>query len=206
VQSDDGIASATVEVPLDAIEVPTADPWPEVNDPGPFDGDEAPDPTNRSARKNNDIPRAGAPRLDEWQDFFARVVIKGITERWVDHAFRDVDEDKLTDRELRRLYLAPDERERIARPLSELANKNKFTRRHGRTIIAAADSVDSVMALALWFGRVNRIASKYSGTRPVKGSVVKDERTPPFEGNGTNGQANGYEHGFAPWPESPGTG
>lgn len=177
---------------------------------GPFDDLEIADPTNRQDRKDNETPKAGPPRLDEWQDFFSRVLIKGLTERYVSWAFRGIDEELLTDREMQKLHLLKEERERIARPFSELANKAKFTRKHGRTIIGLSDSIDSVLALGMWFGRVNKIAEKYAKTRPVKGKVVKsDVGSGSFEENGTGGSDNGqsgwqYESGM--FPESPGTG
>jgi hypothetical protein len=191
-------------------DIPIGEPWPTGREPGPFDDvtvPEPPDPTDREARKDNEKPKAGPPSLDQWQDFFARVVIKGVTERYIDFVFRGIDENELTERELARLYLSPEERERIARPFSELANKLKVTRKHGRTIIASADSVDSVLALAMWFGRVNRIAARHS--KPQVKVVQSDVSSSPFEANGTAGETNGfagYGTSYQPWPESPGTG
>lgn len=105
--------------------------------------------------------KTGMPNIDEWMHFFCNSVIKVATDFYIDMAFRGIDEEWLTEREIQRIKLSEDERRRMGRPLAEFAYKNKFTRKHGRSIIAAADSIDSVIQFGMWFSRVNRIAAKY---------------------------------------------
>jgi len=104
---------------------------------------------------------AGPPKLDEWMDFFGRVLIRGATDFYIHLAFDGIDEELLTPREVERIKLSKVERERIAKPFAELANKSKLTRKHGRKIIALTGSIDSVIQLGMWISRVNRIAAKY---------------------------------------------
>lgn len=146
-------------------------------------------------------PKSGPPKLDEWQDFLSRVVLGLATDAYIDWAFRGIDEDVLTEREIARLQLREDERDRIAKPFAELANKLKFTRKHGRTIIAASGSAESAWYMAMWFGRVNRIARKH---RPPQGKVVHERtgQSTPSENNGTSG--NGTHGNYTIF--QPGTG
>jgi len=115
---------------------------------------------------------AGPPKLDEWMDFFGRVLIRGATDFYIHLAFDGIDEELLTPREVERIKLSKVERERIAKPFAELANKSKLTRKHGRKIIALTGSIDSVIQLGMWISRVNRIAAKYRAitgqTRPSR--------------------------------------
>lgn len=104
-------------------------------------------------------PSKGIPSLDEWMDFFSRVLIRLATDFYIDFAFRGVDENLLTDREIQSIKLGAEERDRIAKPFAEFANKNKFTRRHGREILATAGSIDAILQLGIWFSRVTRIAN-----------------------------------------------
>jgi hypothetical protein len=106
-------------------------------------------------------PKAGPPKLEEWQKFFSRVLIRSATNWYIEFAFRGIDEDELSDREVDRIKITEDEREKIARPFAELANKSKFTRKHGRTIVALTDSWDSMVTLGMWYNRVNRVARKH---------------------------------------------
>jgi hypothetical protein len=101
--------------------------------------------------------KAGPPALDEWMDFFSRVVIRMATDFYIDAAFSGIDENILTAREIDRVKLTKAERDRMARPFAELSNKLKFTRKHGRTIIASAGTVDAVLQMGMWVSRVNRI-------------------------------------------------
>lgn len=114
-----------------------------------------------TGKADDDAARSTPPRADEWQDFWSRTILRLGTDFYIDRAFSDIDEDWLSEREIRRIRLAPDERDRIAKPLAELSNKLKFTRKHGRTIIATAGSIDSLIQLGMWMNRVNRIARKY---------------------------------------------
>lgn len=119
---------------------------------------------------------AGVPTIDEWLDFFSRIVVATLTDFAIEMAFRGVDEELLSDREIQSIKLAPDERDRIAKPFAEFAHRNKFTRKHGREIIAAAGSIDAVLQLGLWYTRMTRIAMKY---RQMSGRPVRQARFRP---------------------------
>lgn len=142
--------------------------------------------------KDSDKAKSSPPRVDEWQDFFSRVVIRSLTNYYIDLEFRGIDEDLLTDSEIERIKMSPEERDKLAKPFSELANKIKFMRKHGRAIIAGGGISDSVIALALWQHRVARIARKYK-TRTVQGSVHVGSRPGQPPQNGYN--PNQYQSG-----------
>jgi len=139
-------------------------------------------------------PRSGPPRVDEWQHFFSRIVIGTLTDFYVTIAFRGIDEDRLTEKETEMLIMRKEERDSIARPLAEFANKTPYLRKRGRLIVSSAASVESLVALGMWFSRVNRIARKYranSRTRTVRGNANVS--------NGSNAhQANANGNGSSP--------
>src|SRR5262249_9510123 len=109
--------------------------------------------------------KSGPPTGDEWLDFFSRVLVRLLTDFYIDVALRDVDEELLTEREMDRIHLTVTERNRIAKPFAEFSLKNKFMRKHGRSIVSLAGSLDSIIQLGMWVNRVNRIAAKYSGEK-----------------------------------------
>lgn len=128
-----------------------------------------PTPPPRDASK-------GIPALDDWMDFFARIFLRVVCDWYISFAFRGIDENLLTDREVDRLQLSDDERKRIAVPLSELSYKSKLMRKHGRTIIASGGAFDALITLGTWASRVNRIAGRYKA-KTVTGTVY--ERSGP---------------------------
>lgn len=132
-------------------------------------------------------PKSGAPTLDEWQSFFSRIVVRFLTDGYIAYAFRGIDENALSERDLQKLKLNKDERDKIAVPFSEYANKSPFARKHGRQIVAAVDSLESVATLAIWMGRVNRIARKYR-PQQTKGKAANNVRTRQAESNGHDEQ------------------
>jgi hypothetical protein len=115
---------------------------------------------------DRDKPKAGPPTLDEWQDFFARVVFLTLAEWYVSWCFRGVDEGLVTDEDLRRCQLDKEERKAIALPLSELANKSTVARKHGRQLIAFFESAEAFILIGMWMSKVHRVARKY---KPQKG-------------------------------------
>ncbi len=119
-------------------------------------------PFGKRNRKDEDKAKSTPPTADEWLDFFARIVFRFITEWYVDFVFRGIDDDLVSDHDAAKLLLTEDERRVIARPFAEYANKNPYLRKHGRQIVAFADSFESLVILGQWFSRVNRIARKYS--------------------------------------------
>ena len=164
-------------------------PEPETIPPGSklTGGYEEPPPTK------DDKVRSGPPLVGEWQDFFSRIVIRSATNWYIDAAFRGIDEDMLSEREIEHIQMMPEERDRIAKPFAEFANKIKFLRKHGRVIIAGGGISDSVIALGMWMRRVNRIARKY---RNRQVNVGTGQSQPP---QGNNGFIPGYgQHYYSP--------
>lgn len=139
--------------------------------------------------KKEDKAKATPPRVDEWQAFFSRVV-RGMCNGYIEMCFRGVDEDLLSDREIDSLKITQDERDRIAKPPAEFANKFAWTRKHGRLIISAGGLSDSFIALLMWMRRVNRIARKYK-TRTIRGNVSPG----PNEQAAQNGTGSGFVPG-----------
>lgn len=175
----------------DDILITDTEPEPEP-EPGPPARRARPRKTPRDDTAGDSKPRAGPPTLDEWHDFFSRRVIKGLSGLYIDAAFRGIDEDWLSESEIDRIQLSDDERDRIARPFAELANKTGFLRRNGRILIAAGGVSDSLIALGIWTRRVNRIARKYRN-RTVRANVSpgQGEPQPNPNGNGAGSYVTG---------------
>jgi hypothetical protein len=113
--------------------------------------DEKPDPTLKT----------GPPDVKEWQDFFSRIVLRTLTNYYVTFAFRGIDEDIVSDRDIDRMKLTKEERQKIAAPLATFSTKSKLLRKHGRLIVSSGDSIDALISLGTWASRVNRLAHKY---------------------------------------------
>lgn len=164
----------------------------------------------RAKRDSSDGPReakATPPSLDEWSNFFSRVVLRVGTEFYIDLAFRGIDEDAVTERDIERLAMTDEERQMIATPFAELSHKSKFMRKHGRMIVASGDALNALVVLGVWFSRVNRIAAKYR-PKVVKskvapnGSSGQSAEAPIWEGSGGGRFPPGWDGGWA----NPGTG
>lgn len=124
--------------------------------------------------------KSGIPGVDEWRHFFSRILIKTAADFYVDWAFRGIDEDWLTDREVAKICLTDEERDRVSRPFAEFAYKSKFMRKHGREIIATGDSIEAIIQLGVWYSRVNRIAGKYrrmgrNGIQPANAAQQRQQ-------------------------------
>lgn len=148
---------------------------------------ENPDRTSKPEAKS------GPPTLDEWQDFIGRFAIRGITEAYLSFALSDI-EDELSPREREQIRLTQEDLKEMAAPMASLAHKSKFARRKGRGIIAAADSMESVIAMVIWMRRVNKIAKKYrkpKNTTPVQGFVVEGPENGNSGSNGEQGPGTG---------------
>ena len=155
----------------------------------------------------------GIPDKDEWLDFFSRIVLKVGLELYTDFAFRGIDAEVVSESDLRRIKVSKEERDIIARPFAEYSTKNKFLRKHGREIVAFADSLESLVTLGIWMRKVNRIASKY---RPKKENRQRNLRLKPERGfahehdgqnarPGTNGSEPGDDY-IVPTIFNPGSG
>jgi hypothetical protein len=154
--------------------------------------------------------KTGPPSLDEWTGFFSRVVLRVVTEYYISYAFRGVDEEMLTEREVERLAMTDDERQLIAVPFAEISNKSKFMRKHGRMIVASGDAFNALLVIGMWASRVNRIAAKYRPRQPkaqvrINGMSASNgssgQGTP--EAAGSEGSTGGYvPPGFPIFPGS----
>lgn len=133
--------------------------------------------------------KAGIPTIDDWEDFFSRILLRVAGDWYIQQAFSGVDENLLTEREVQRIQLSDDEKRRIAVPFAELSHKSKIMRKYGRTIIASGGAFDAIVAIGMWTSRVNRIARKYK-PRNIQGRIVHERSGP-----GTQAEANGGQYG-----------
>jgi hypothetical protein len=117
---------------------------------------------------HDDRARAGPPTLEEWQDFFSRVVLLTFCEWYVTFAFRNVPEDLVSDEDMARCVLSKEDRRSICIPIAEFANKNAAARKHGRQVIALFESMEAFLILGMWMSRVNRVARRYKPKREKK--------------------------------------
>lgn len=164
-------------------------------------GDTVDDSRLRQAVQDAPPPREakpGIPALDEWMDFFSRIVLRVACDWYIDWAFRGIDENLLNDREIERIQMTDGERQRIAVPFAELSHKSKLMRKHGRTIIASGGAFDAIVTIGTWTSRVNRIARKH---KSVQGKVIHSERTrqsepPAPDRSGYEGANGGHVGGW----------
>jgi hypothetical protein len=151
----------------------------------PVPDDDAPlvDPEKRQKEKT----KTGPPDPEEWLDFFSRIILKVGMNSYIDFAFRNVDEERVSEADLKRIQVTKEERDSIARPFGEYASKNPYTRKHGRQVVALTDSLESLLTLGIWIRRVNRVAKKY---KPVKRQTIRPTTVlrESREANGANGQ------------------
>lgn len=135
------------------------------------------------------------PSLDEWQHFFGKIVLRLACDWYLSFAFRGIDDDVVSERDIERLAMTDEERLRISTPLSELSNKSTFMRKHGRKLVATGDAFEAMVTIGAWMSRVNRIASKYR-PKTAQARVVPNGNngSGPPEANGTSytsGATNG---------------
>lgn len=145
--------------------------------------------------------KSGPPSLDEWQRFFSRVLLKVITETYINWVFRGIDEDTISERDIERLMMTDDERKYIAVPLAEVSNKSKFMRKHGRMIVASGDAFNAFVVMTAWANRVNRIAAKYKPqSAKISEMRIRSERngSPTPSGNEAQPNLNGTLGGRFP--------
>jgi hypothetical protein len=215
---DDGVSQPFTDFPSMSDGGPLSDGEiidAEIVDDGSGNDQAALPPAQRARKeRTKDQPRApreaktGPPSLDEWTGFFSRVVLRVVTEYYISYAFRGIDEELLTEREVERLAMSDDERQLIAVPFAEISNKSKFMRKHGRMIVASGDAFNALVVLGMWASRVNRIAAKYRPRQPksqvrVNGMSASNGSSGPgeAEATGQEGSAGGYiPPGFPVFP------
>jgi hypothetical protein len=93
---------------------------------------------------------------------------------------RDID---LSPQEEQAIALSKEDLKEMSAPFASIAAKSKIGQKHGRSIIAAADSYESILALAIWMRRVNKIAKRHKAeskhnraNREAEKHVAKVER------------------------------
>lgn len=146
---------------FDPEDVPTLDV---TTAPPVFQVEDIPEPKEERPKFT---AKSGPPTLEEWQDFIGRIVLRSLTEFYLDSALRGI-RDLLTDRELEEIRLTKDELKELAAPFASLAHKSKFARKRGRQIIEASNSLEAMFALIIWMRRVNRITRKYRAPKNVR--------------------------------------
>lgn len=104
------------------------------------------------------VPKGGAPSVDEWQDFIGRIVLRTLFDGYMTLMLRDIE---LSEQEERYLHLSKQDLKEMSAPLAGFASKNRTLRKHGRSIVSAADSWESVVAISIWLRRVNRVARRH---------------------------------------------
>lgn len=158
-------------------------------DPGPVidselvgeEGEKKDKPLVRETRPTKKNARGTAPTAIEWQDWFSNVLIRYATDYYLSFAFRGIDEDIVSERDLNRINLSKEERHRIAEPLAEFASKSSIGKKYGRTLISTTGSLESLVTLGMWASRVSRIARKYRPERTKKNvNSRQTESEPPF--------------------------
>jgi hypothetical protein len=194
-----------------------------VDDPNTADAEPPPDYRDSAAALNaiaaapedevDDAPppaRSGPPRVDEWQHFFSKVLIGTLTDFYVMAAFRGIDEEQLSEKDAKSLVMTKNERDAIARPLAEFANKTPYLRKRGRLIVSSADSLESLVTLGMWFSRVNRISRKHRPNRAQRPRTVRSNVDVSSGPGSPNPTTNGAEPGTRDFSEfrvfNPGSG
>lgn len=129
--------------------------------------------------------KKGPPKLDEWQDFFGRVVIRALVNGYLAFQLGDLF-DELSPMEIQQITLSKEDMREMAAPFATVANNSSFARKHGRSIIALADSYESILNLLFWMRRVNKISRKHGG-KPKQQKKQRQQQTPQ------RGNTNGYD-------------
>jgi hypothetical protein len=110
--------------------------------------------------------KSGPPSIDEWQDFLGRIVVRLVLEGYLALMLRDIE---MTEDERASIAMSKQDLKEIAAPLATVAAKNKWTRKHGREILAFADSYEAGARLVIWAHRVERIRRRHrKGTPEVQ--------------------------------------
>lgn len=161
-------------------------------------------PKEDGAKPKNPAPKGktGPPDFTEWQDFIGGVLIHWICVAFVSVAMRRINRDILSIDDKDDLELDEEEELLIAKPLSTwLTNSgSEFNTKYGRIIINLRESIEAMVILAFYMGRVNRVARKYKPkhAKPTQNGVnnvvaiVRDRDT------GTDREINSEPPQFPP--------
>lgn len=160
----------------------------------------APPLVEKPERLSEPEAKSGPPSLSEWEDFFGRFVIRLLTEGYIYLVLGDLI-DELTPTEAKQIMLTKEDMREIAAPLASMSNKSRFMKKHGRGIIAAADSYESVITILMWMRRVNRIAKRHRNMKQPQTMTMQPIRT---QDGVTDEVPNGYPSGQVNGIEQPG--
>ena len=160
----------------------------------PDSGEDAsePPPGSRSERDERKRTRGegirtAPPNADEWNKFLALTVLRLVTEGYLYMVlFKDIDESMLTSHERELISLSKEDLLDITAPVSVVVSRQKIARKHGRELIALADSFESILDLFVWMRRVNKIARRYRASEPPQ-----QAQADYIEGTIVNGQVPG---------------
>lgn len=183
----DAVDSADSIDEFDPVDIPVLDVSTGPKIFQPEDVAEEPLPEKPDTKKF--VARTGPPSLEEWQDFIGKIVLRTVTEFYLDIALRDI-RDLLSDREMEEIRLTKDELKELAAPFASLAYKSRFARKRGRQIIEASNSLEAMFALMIWMRRVNRITKKYRAPKTPRKAMNNGnsgqhvEQRNPEDGNG----------------------
>lgn len=146
--------------------------------------------------------KTGPPDFTEWQDFIGGVLIHWICVAFVSVAMRGINRDFLSIDDKDDLELDEEEEMLIAKPLSTwLTNSGSgFNTKYGRIIINLRESIEAMVILAFYMGRVNRVAKKY---RPKHAKPVANQRSENVvplvrDNSGTDREVNSEPAQFPP--------
>jgi hypothetical protein len=133
--------------------------------------------------------KTGPPTVNDWQDFFGRIIIRGIVNAYVAFQLSDF-LDELTPSEAKAIFLSKEDMTEMAAPLASLSAKSSFMKKHGRFIISTADSYESVVTMFFWMRRVNKIATRHRKAhgivKPQPGVAAKKENKRDEEFHGSD--------------------
>lgn len=144
-------------------------------------------------------PKSSAPTAEEWQNFLARIVFRGITSGYVALVIGDL-ESELSEWEKEKIKLSVEQLKELARPSAEYMSKTSFNRRKGRAVVSSTEALESFLILFFWMRRVNKIAKAHK-PRTVRG---KAERSGPVRPDSR--QQPPTEESSGPYIFNPGTG
>jgi hypothetical protein len=128
-------------------------------------------PDKVAARKTQAV--SGVPSVAEWQDFIGRIVLRTLLDGYMTLMLRDCD---LTPQEEKYLELSKEDLKEMAAPFAGFANKNKVLRKHGRSIISAADSWEAIVSLSIWMRRVHRVSRRHRPEIAAQAAARKAEK------------------------------
>lgn len=187
--STGGRAAKTAEAKFEPVDVPEAEA------PAGEETVSVRTIVEKPERLNPPEAKSGPPSLDEWQDFFARFVIRLLVDAYLFLILGDFI-DELSPAEANMIKLSKEDMHDIAAPLASMSNKSSFMRKRGRSIIAAADSYESIITLLMWMRRVNRVAKKHRKPKPPKTQTVSGVAMPAQQPT-QEGSPNAYDDGYS---------